>query len=1044
MNKSEKAQLKQYITEFKFVPGGRYLYYAGRPHKYFNNCFMFNTLEDSREDWAQVSYKVVNALMTGGGLGVEYSTYRPEGSLIKRTGGFSSGPIPKMEMTNEEGRRVMQGGSRRSALWAGLNWQHADARKLIYAKDWHNIKIPGTNKTVWDVKTDPEGYNFPAPLDMTNISLCYDDEWLEQIAFGELPRIYIENVRQALKTGEPGFAFNFGKNSKEILRNACTELTSEDDSDVCNIGSLNLAAITTKQELNQVIELATKFLICGTLGADLPFEAVYKTREKNRRLGLGIMGFHEWLLMRGYRYEVVPEMHLWLNDYQHTSNKVSAQFADHLGISRPVKNRAIAPTGTIGILAGTTTGIEPMFAAAYKRRYLKGTDWHYQYVVDPIADRLAKMGANTDEIEGAIDLARDPERRIKAQYDIQKYVDHAISSTINLPAWGTEDNNEDKVIPFAKTLAKYAHGLRGFTCYPDGARGGQPLTSVPYSEAHNRANGWTLLPPNGQASTGSTSLTVTANAPLSAVTTGSSVALSFTTGNGFQPVNTFYAGISPNNGGTDVVETVVALAYSLWNTYGGGVVQLPPALSVFYASYPLIVPSQVAIKGSGRGSTQIVANSGGLMTNNPHVMLGGPCVTAATTATLCTITGGILTVPSSSTISGTIWLGLQLTGVTNTPTVIQQLTSTASGGARGGSGTYLLGAQGATIPNVSSSTLTMAPPQFSFGSRVEDLKWTCNGVSNAGSTAVQCLNIQEGCGLFRCEFHDPGSNIGIDIVPLNNGTSGGNTNFAFEDIIFYTVKGSASAFIAVALNYVAARSINNISIERSCIKNISVNCYGTSAFNTQGALYGFYIGGGTQISIENAHFEGCANCFAIENGTPVEFDGTSVSIDTADISALGTNFITFLGSANPSVLPINFPVIKNLSVIGGTATCANWFVDNITGVTCAVTGTNNEFLDSLEAKRSGRLTFPSISAPASGTAIQNTGSYNWQLGFSVSGGSLTNVQIAPTVNSGSPSYLPQAGTYISFGPTTSVIVPPDFYIKFTYTGTLSIGGFYIT
>ncbi|CAM6055347.1 unnamed protein product [Sphagnum tenellum] len=420
MNKSEKAQLKQYIIEFKFVPGGRYLYYAGRPHHFWNNCFMFNTLEDSREDWAQVSYKVVNALMTGGGLGVEYSTYRPEGSLIKRTGGFSSGPIPKMEMTNEEGRRVMQGGSRRSALWAGLNWQHVDARKLIYAKDWHNIKIPGTNKTVWDVKTDPEGYSFPAPLDMTNISLCYDDEWLEQIAFGELPRIYIENVRQALKTGEPGFAFNFGKNSKEILRNACTELTSEDDSDVCNIGSLNFAAITTKQELNQVIELATKFLICGTLGADLPFEAVYKIREKNRRLGLGIMGFHEWLLMRGYRYEVVPEMHLWLNDYMHTSNKVSAQFADHLGISRPIKNRAIAPTGTIGILAGTTTGIEPMFAAAYKRRYLKGTDWHYQYVVDPIADRLAKMGANADEIEGAIDLARDPERRIKAQYDIQK------------------------------------------------------------------------------------------------------------------------------------------------------------------------------------------------------------------------------------------------------------------------------------------------------------------------------------------------------------------------------------------------------------------------------------------------------------------------------------------------------------------------------------------------------------------------------------------------------------------------------------------------
>jgi ribonucleoside-diphosphate reductase alpha chain len=88
-----------------------------------------------------------------------------------------------------------------------------------------------------------------------------------------------------------------------------------------------------------------------------------------------------------------------------------------------------------------------------------------------------------DEIETALDLAADPERRIKFQADVQDYVDMAISSTINLPAWGTKENNEDNVAPFAKILAKYAPRLRGFTCYPDGARGGQPLTSVPYEDA---------------------------------------------------------------------------------------------------------------------------------------------------------------------------------------------------------------------------------------------------------------------------------------------------------------------------------------------------------------------------------------------------------------------------------------------------------------------------------------------------------------------------------------------------------------------------------
>ena len=95
-------------------------------------------------------------------------------------------------------------------------------------------------------------------------------------------------------------------------------------------------------------------------------------------------------------------------------------------------------------------------------------------------------GVNPDEIESAIDLANDYERRIKFQADVQDYVDMSISSTLNLPAWGSEKNNPDTVKPFAATLAKYASRIRGFTCYPDGSRGGQPLTSVKYSDARNK------------------------------------------------------------------------------------------------------------------------------------------------------------------------------------------------------------------------------------------------------------------------------------------------------------------------------------------------------------------------------------------------------------------------------------------------------------------------------------------------------------------------------------------------------------------------------
>ncbi|MCJ8335787.1 MAG: hypothetical protein MJH10_16365, partial [Epibacterium sp.] len=219
--------------------------------------------------------------------------------------------------------------------------------------------------------------------------------------------------------------------------------------------------------------------------AQLPYEKVEMVRAKNRRLGLGLMGVHEWLIKKGYKYEVTPELHQWLSVYEGVSDDVSAKFADRLSISRPVANRAIAPTGTIGILAGTSTGIEPIFAVAYKRRYLKGSSrWHYQYVVDSAAQVLIdEYDVDPDSVESSLDLAYDFERRIKFQADVQDYVDMAISSTINLPAWGTEHNNEGTVDSFADTLAKYAHRLRGFTCYPDGSRGGQPLTPVPYSEA---------------------------------------------------------------------------------------------------------------------------------------------------------------------------------------------------------------------------------------------------------------------------------------------------------------------------------------------------------------------------------------------------------------------------------------------------------------------------------------------------------------------------------------------------------------------------------
>jgi ribonucleoside-diphosphate reductase alpha chain len=480
---SDQEYLIEAITDLKFIPGGRYLYYAGRLNKYFNNCYLLKAEEDSREDWANLSWKSESCLMTGGGIGIDYSIYRPEGSHVNKTGGTASGPIPKMQMINEIGRRVMQGGSRRSAIYASLNWQHRDIDKFLVSKNWNDMPVGNTGVSLGEVKA--QDFNFPAPLDMTNISVNYDTEWLLNYwRDGDFGKVFKKNVAQAMETGEPGFSFNFFDKENETLRNACTEVTSADDSDVCNLGSINLGRIDDLEELYDICNVATKFLVCGTLKAKLPYDKVYQVREKNRRLGLGLMGIHEWLIKRNYKYGVPAELHRWLEVYRSQSDKISAEFADSKSISRPVANRAIAPTGSIGILAGTTTGIEPLFAVAYKRRYLKGQRWHYQYVVDSAAQEIIDLyDVKPESIESAIDLATGYKRRMSFQADIQDYVDMSISSTINLPEWGSKENNPDKVEDFAKELAYYSHRLRGFTVYPNGARGGQPLTPVDYSEA---------------------------------------------------------------------------------------------------------------------------------------------------------------------------------------------------------------------------------------------------------------------------------------------------------------------------------------------------------------------------------------------------------------------------------------------------------------------------------------------------------------------------------------------------------------------------------
>lgn len=470
-----KEKIYNIILERKFIPGGRYLYSAGREFHQVNNCFLFRA-EDSRESWAELMHKTTASLMTGGGIGVDYSRLREEGAIIRRTGGKSTGPLALMQMTNESGRFIMQGGQRRSAIWAGLNWSHPDIFKFIHFKDYSpEIKAAKLND-----------FTFPVAMELTNISVIYDTEFFIAIENEGHPkhdlavRVWLTNCKQAFSTAEPGMSFNFRKDA-ESLRNACCEVVSEDDSDKCNLGTLWLNRMKDKKDLAESTKYATLFLLCGGIYSDIPTQKIREVGVKNNRIGLGLGGIHEWLMSKGQNYEVTPELHRFLSIYEQESDSAAFMGAKQLGVSVPKGVRAIAPTGTIGIIAESTTGIEPLFCKAYKRRYFKDGKWMFQYVVDGSVKRLLEQGVKIENIKDSGDLTF--KQRVKFQADVQNYVDMSISSTCNMENWGSKDNNEANYEKNADTLLKYAKRLRGFTVYPDGSRGGQPLTRVSLEEA---------------------------------------------------------------------------------------------------------------------------------------------------------------------------------------------------------------------------------------------------------------------------------------------------------------------------------------------------------------------------------------------------------------------------------------------------------------------------------------------------------------------------------------------------------------------------------
>lgn len=459
------------IRDKKLIPGGRQLSQTGREYHQTDNCYMMRA-KDNRESLGDLMGIGFKMFMSGGGVGVSWDECREFGATLKRSGGIASGPVPYIVAFNALGAAARQGGERRGAIYASLKWDHKDVGQFI------------------ELKKNTE-------LAHTNMSVRFDQRWLDDITlekelgYASLGKhVFNHTLHNACKYGDPGFQFDW---DNQILRNACTEIISSDDYDSCCLGHVNIAKIKDCNELGIVSELATAYLLLATLYTDVPVPEVRVIKEQNRRLGVGLMGVGEWFIQRGLKYgelggskSMYDSFPSWMTVYKTHTDYAADCYSKEWGLNRPVAVRAIAPTGTTSIVAGTTPGIEPVFHTAYLRTYntLKTQEYQNGFrtekVIEPIVSKWIEEGLSVENIDTAWTLSQSTDgirRRIAFQAFLQEYVDNGISSTVNLPRY--REGIENEIGPI---LLEYLPRLRGITFYPDGRYENQPVKPIELKE----------------------------------------------------------------------------------------------------------------------------------------------------------------------------------------------------------------------------------------------------------------------------------------------------------------------------------------------------------------------------------------------------------------------------------------------------------------------------------------------------------------------------------------------------------------------------------
>ena len=492
------------LTDFKFLPAGRIIAGSGTARNVtLFNCFVMGVIPDSMSGIFDMLKEAALTMQQGGGIGYDFSTIRPKGSIVKGIAADASGPVSFMDVWDSMCRTIMSAGSRRGAMMATMRCDHPDIEEFIAAKS--------------DSKK----------LRMFNLSVLVSDAFMEALKKGEDWRLtFNEKIHKVIKAAdlwdkimratynyaEPGVIFIDRINEANNLR-YCETITATNPCGeqplppygACLLGSINLARLVEYpfgenahldvSQLENLVATAVRMMDNVIEVSQFPLEVQKLEALNKRRIGLGVTGLADALLMVGLRYgsdEAVEKTEEWMKLIARTSYKASINLAKEKGafslfdpeklvasgnmkqmdddIKQAVRKfgirnallTSIAPTGTISLYAGNvSSGIEPVFAYSYTRKVLQNDGSHIEEEVVDYAVQMWRDKFGDAQLPDYFVSAQNltPSDHVKMQAAAQKWVDSSISKTINCPEDISFDDFKEVY------MQAYDTGCKGCTTY---------------------------------------------------------------------------------------------------------------------------------------------------------------------------------------------------------------------------------------------------------------------------------------------------------------------------------------------------------------------------------------------------------------------------------------------------------------------------------------------------------------------------------------------------------------------------------------------------